>query len=54
MHFGLIADGLLIPDPDVVTRRFAAEFERLLYLALMADWEQPMRAATADLVMDGA
>lgn len=54
VHFGLIADGLLIPDPDVVTRRFAAEFERLLYLALMADWEQPMRAATADLVMDGA
>lgn len=38
VHFGLIADAKLIPDPDAVIQRFMPEFEKLLYIALMADW----------------
>lgn len=38
VHFGLIGDARLVPDPDAITRRFGPEFEKLLYLALMADW----------------
>ena len=33
VHFGLIADARLVPDPDAVIRRFAPEFDKLLYLA---------------------
>ena len=38
VHFGLIADAKLIPDPDAVIQRFIPEFEKLLYIALMSDW----------------
>ncbi len=38
VHFGLIGDARLVPDPDAIIRRFQPEFEKLLYLALMADW----------------
>ena len=38
VHFGLIADAKLVPDPEAVVRRFGEEFEQLLYLALMAGW----------------
>lgn len=53
VHFGLIADARLVPDPDAVIRRFRPEFEKLLYIALMADWERPLdpgaaRAVAAD------
>ena len=39
VHFGLIADAKLIPDPDAVIQRFGPEFDKLLYLALMGDWD---------------
>ncbi|WP_045727277.1 wax ester/triacylglycerol synthase family O-acyltransferase [Xanthomonas sp. GPE 39] len=48
VHFGLIGDARLIPDPDAVMRRVAAEFEKLLYLALMGNWEHPLRAVDAE------
>ena len=38
VHFGLIVDGKLVPDPHAVTARLRGEFDKLLYLALMADW----------------
>ena len=38
VHFGLIADAKLIPDPDAVIQRFIPEFEKLLYIALMDEW----------------
>ena len=38
VHFGLIADAKSIPDPGWVTRRFAQQFETLLYAVLMEDW----------------
>ena len=44
VHFGLIADAKLIPDPDAVIQRFIPEFEKLLYIALMGDWGEPSRS----------
>lgn len=54
VHFGLIADAKLMPDPDSVIRRFRPEFEKLLYLALMARWEGPFCAEAADALMEPA
>jgi WS/DGAT/MGAT family acyltransferase len=47
VHFGLIGDAKRISDPDAVTRRFADEFEKLLLIALMEDWESDILAADA-------
>lgn len=47
VHFGLIADARLLPDPDGVIRRFGGEFEKLLYLALMGDWTRRIDAESA-------
>ena len=47
VHFGLIADAKLIPDPDAVIRRFGPEFEKLLYLSLMGSWEHTLDAEGA-------
>jgi hypothetical protein len=38
VHFGLIADAKLVPDPDAIIQRFKPEFEKLVYLALMGGW----------------
>ncbi len=38
VHFGLIADAKLVPDPDAIIQRFRPEFEKLLYIALMGGW----------------
>ncbi len=54
VHFGLIADAKLMPDPDSVIRRFRPEFEKLLYLALMAKWEGEFCAEAAEALMDEA
>jgi WS/DGAT/MGAT family acyltransferase len=51
VHFGLISDARLIPDPDAVACRFGAEFDKLLYLALMGDWEHSLDAAAADALL---
>ena len=51
VHFGLISDARLIPDPDNVIRRFGAEFDKLLYLALMGDWERTLDAPGAVALM---
>jgi len=54
VHFGLIADARLIPDPDNVIRRFGAEFEKLLYLAMMGNWEQCLDAEAAAALLEVA
>ncbi|MCR6662257.1 MAG: wax ester/triacylglycerol synthase family O-acyltransferase [Luteimonas sp.] len=54
VHFGLIGDGRLIPDPDAVVGRFRAEFETLLYLALMGDWKRDFDSTDAETVMRDA
>jgi len=51
VHFGLIADARLIPDPDAVIRRFGREFEKLLYLALMGNWEHALDGESAEALM---
>ena len=52
VHFGLIADAKLIPDPRAVTRRFRDEFDKLLYLSLMGDWEHPLNSVAAEAMLD--
>lgn len=47
VHFGLVVDGKLVPDPDAVVQHFAAEFETLVYLSLMADWDEALDARMA-------
>lgn len=54
VHFGLVTDARLVPDPDAVARRFGPEFDRLLYLALLSDWNAPLHAGALDAVMDVA
>jgi hypothetical protein len=38
VQFGLITDARLCPDPEAIIERFAPEFDKLLWLALMAPW----------------
>ncbi len=54
VHFGLIADARLVPDPDAVIGRFGAEFDKLLYLALMGDWDHPLDAEAAEALLPAA
>ncbi len=35
VHFGLITDAALVPDPERIIARFAPEFERLVYYVLL-------------------
>ncbi len=51
VHFGLIADAKLIPDPEHVIQRFGAEFEKLLYLSLMSNWDERLDGLAADALM---
>lgn len=54
VHFGLIADAKLIPDPDGVIQRFGSEFEKLLYLSLMSNWDARLDAPGADALLPAA
>ncbi|MEJ7747151.1 MAG: wax ester/triacylglycerol synthase family O-acyltransferase, partial [Luteimonas sp.] len=54
VHFGLIADARLVPDPDAVIRRFAPEFEKLLYLTLMGNWDYILNSAAAEALIPAA
>jgi len=39
VQFGIVTDDALVRDPDNIIRRFAPEFEKLVMLALMGDWD---------------
>lgn len=54
VHFGLIADAKLIPDPDAVIRRFGSEFDKLLYLALMGNWDNALDSVAAEALLGDA
>ena len=54
VHFGLIADSTLIPDPDAVTRRLGAEFDKRVYLTLMANWEFALDSEHAQALLPAA
>ena len=51
VHFGLIGDAKRVRDPDSVTARFAEEFEKLLLIALMEDWDEEIAAGGADATL---
>lgn len=51
VHFGLIADAKRIPDPQAVIDRFAPEFEKLLLITLMEDWDDPIVSAGAEATL---
>lgn len=52
VHFGLIADAKLIPDPDAVIRRFGTEFDKLLYLTLMGNWDNALNSVSAQALIE--
>lgn len=54
VHFGLIGDARLVPDPDAVMRHFGPEFEKLLYLALMGNWDYALDAQAAKALVQDA
>ena len=39
VQFGIVTDDALVRDPDNIINRFAPEFEKLVMLALMGDWD---------------
>jgi hypothetical protein len=51
VHFGIIADARLVPDPDPLAQRFAREVEKLTLIAMMEDWESDIRAADAEATL---
>lgn len=51
VHFGLIADAKRLPDPGAVIARFRREFEKLLFIAMMSDWSEPLDEHAGDAVL---
>ena len=51
VHFGLIADGKRVADPDAIVQRFAREVEKLTLITLMEDWEVDIGAADAEATL---
>ena len=51
VHFGLIGDAKLVPDPDAIIQRFRPEFEKLLYLALMGNWDDTIYSGDAEAML---
>ena len=51
VFFGMISDRKLVPEPFDVIKRFNPEFEKLLYMVLLADPDSPLRVKdVADLL----
>ena len=42
VHFGVITDAALVPDPEAIVARFGPEFDSLLYFVLMGAWGESM------------
>jgi diacylglycerol O-acyltransferase / wax synthase len=51
IHFGVITDEGLVPDPASIVARFGDEFEKLLWLTLMSPWGEE---AALQVAPDGA
>ena len=45
IHFGIITDEGLVPDPARIVGRFRDEFAKLMWLTLMSPWAEPQEAA---------
>ena len=51
VHFGLMTDARLVPDPEQVIGYFAGEFEKLVLMTLMEDWSDDICSAGAAATM---
>lgn len=51
VHFGLIADGKRVADPEHIVQRFRREFEKLVLMTLMEDWSDAITSWDADATM---
>ncbi|MEO7326728.1 MAG: wax ester/triacylglycerol synthase family O-acyltransferase [Dokdonella sp.] len=51
VHFGVIGDSKRVKDPDAIVQRFDAEFEKLMLIALMEDWEEEILAGDAEATL---
>lgn len=51
VHFGLMGDAKRVRDPAAVTQRFVKEFEKLMLIALMEDWNGGMAASDAEATL---
>jgi diacylglycerol O-acyltransferase / wax synthase len=47
VHFGIITDSLRVPDPRCIVERFRPELDKLVYVAMLEDWEAPISAEHA-------
>jgi diacylglycerol O-acyltransferase / wax synthase len=47
VYFGVVGDGVRVRDPDAIVQRFGREFEKLVLIALMEDWEDELGAGDA-------
>ncbi len=45
VHFGVVADASLVPDPESIVQRFAPELEKLVMLALLSDESETISEA---------
>ena len=51
VHFGLMTDAKTVNKPDAIIQRFRGEFEKLLYITLMEDWDAPIVPQDAEDTM---
>jgi len=51
VHFGLIADGKLVADPEPLVQHFAREVEKITLAVMMEDWGTVITAADAAATM---
>jgi diacylglycerol O-acyltransferase len=42
VHFGVITDCQRVPDPRRIVERFRPELDKLVYVAMLEDWEAPI------------
>ncbi len=53
VQFGLVTDRNLVPDPERIVERFAAEFDKLLLLVLMEPWDRLADPAAVEAAIKG-
>jgi diacylglycerol O-acyltransferase / wax synthase len=51
VHFGLIADGNCVADPDAIVKRFVREVEKLTLITLMEDWDSAIVSGDAEATL---
>ena len=52
VHFGLIADGKRVPDPEPIVQRFVREFDNLALITMMEDWSGDIAAGDAEATLE--